>query len=424
MTTLTGTRPVSSAISPAEHPFRWAMLGGVWLIYFSFGLLSASMAPLVARITADLDISHTAMGSILGAWPLVYIVVAIPCGAFVDRVGLKWSLFLAALIMATSGGLRAVAPDFWTMFLAVGIFGIGGPLISIGAPKAIAQWFKGPERGLAMGIYITGPALGSVLSLSLTNSVLLPLVGGEWRSVLLVHAGLVVAAGFGWLIVATNPINRSVEATHRRGGTMGDQIAVFGKLLRIPSVGLVLMMSVGIFFFYHGMGNWLPELLRHGGMAPSAAGLWASVPVIVGIVGSLVVPRLATPGRRFTILLVLFVSIAVGAILLFSPAMPSIVASLIVQGLGRGSLMAVAMLILMETRGVEAEHMGAAGGLFFSAAEIGGVLGPLTIGMVSDLTGGFDGALWMMIAISGALVLLLMAHRAAERRAAQLASAG
>ncbi|MEQ8248214.1 MAG: MFS transporter [Alphaproteobacteria bacterium] len=423
MTVLTSTPSDARVIDPAGHPFRWAMLGGVWLIYFSFGLLSASMAPLVARITADLEISHTAMGSILGAWPLVYIVVAIPCGAFVDRVGLKWSLFLAALIMATSGGLRAVAPDFWTMFLAVGIFGIGGPLISIGAPKAIAQWFKGPERGLAMGIYITGPALGSVLSLSLTNSVLLPLVGGEWRSVLLVHAGLVVAAGFAWLLVAMNPINRAVEATHRRRGSMGEQIAVFGTLLRIPSVVLVLMMSVGIFFFYHGMGNWLPELLRHGGMAPSAAGLWASLPVIVGIVGSLVVPRLATPGRRFAILLILFVSIALGAILLFSPAMPSIVASLIVQGLGRGSLMAVAMLILMETRGVEAQHMGAAGGLFFSAAEIGGVLGPLTIGMVSDLTGGFDGALWMMIAISGALVLLLFAHRAAERRAALLAGA-
>ena len=30
---------------------------------------------------------------------------------------------------------------------------------STGAPKIIAQWFKGSERGLAMGIYITGPVL-------------------------------------------------------------------------------------------------------------------------------------------------------------------------------------------------------------------------------------------------------------------------
>ena len=43
------------------------------------------------------------------------------------------------------------------MFVAVGLFGIGGPLVSIGAPKAIAQWFQGAERGFAIGVYITGP---------------------------------------------------------------------------------------------------------------------------------------------------------------------------------------------------------------------------------------------------------------------------
>jgi len=410
--------PQAPAITPYEHPFRWAMLGGVWLIYFSFGLLAASMAPLVATISTDLAISNTAMGSILGAWPLVYIVVAIPCGAFVDRAGLKWALFLAAILMAASGALRAIAPDYITMFLAVGIFGIGGPLISIGAPKAIAQWFRGRERGIAMGIYITGPSLGSVLSLSLTNSVLMPAVDNEWRAALMVYAVIVLVAGFAWFVLAANPINRSVEAAAKKGGTMGDQIAVFGALLRIPSVLLVLAMSIGIFFFFHGMGNWLPELLRHGGMGPAEAGLWASIPVAVGIVGSLIVPRYATPPRRFAILLVLFASIGVGAVLLFSTQMPSIIASLAVQGLGRGSLMAIALLVLMETRGVDAGHMGAAGGLFFSAAEIGGVLGPISIGVVADLTGGFDGALWMMIAVSASLVLLLLAHRNAERRAA------
>ena len=109
---------------------------------------------------------------------------------------------------------------------------------------------------------------------------------------------------------------------------------------------------------------------------------------------------------------------AVGAVLLFSTQMPNIFASLIVQGLGRGSLMAIALLVLMETRGVDASHMGAAGGLFFSAAEIGGVLGPLTVGIISDVTGGFTVALNLMSAICVGLIVLLAWLRRSEARAA------
>lgn len=412
------TTAATDTITPHEHPFRWAILGGVWMIYFSFGLLQATMAPLVPAITRELGISYTAMGSILGAWPLVYIVVAIPCGAFVDRYGLRRALFLAAMIMAVSGALRSLSPDYITMFLSVALFGIGGPLISIGAPKAIALWFRGPERGLAMGIYITGPALGVMATLSLTNSVMMPAFGNDWRLVIQIYTLFVFAAGFAWWVLASNAVSRAVEATTRSVAGMREQVAVFGELLRIPSVNLVLLMSIGIFFFYHGMASWLPEILRQDGMNPTMAGYFASIPVAVGIVGSLIVPRLATPERRFVILLVLFLAIGVGCALLFSDAMPSIVASVIIQGAGRGSLMTITLLVLMETRGVGQQHMGAAGGLFFSAAEIGGVLGPLSMGAISDLTGGFGLALWMLIGISAVLILLLLVHRGAERRAA------
>ena len=57
---------------------RWAMLGGVWLLYFCFGLSVASLAPLVASIEEDLQIDHALMGTILGAWPVVYIIFSAP----------------------------------------------------------------------------------------------------------------------------------------------------------------------------------------------------------------------------------------------------------------------------------------------------------------------------------------------------------
>ncbi|MCH8155783.1 MAG: hypothetical protein IH786_11115, partial [Proteobacteria bacterium] len=62
--------------APAVHPYRWVMLAGVWLLYLCFGLIAAAMAPLVKPITEELDLSHSAMGGILGAWPLSYIAPA------------------------------------------------------------------------------------------------------------------------------------------------------------------------------------------------------------------------------------------------------------------------------------------------------------------------------------------------------------
>ena len=392
------------------------MLGGVWLIYFGFGLLTAAMAPLIDPISRDLGLSYTTMGAILGAWPLVYIVAAAPCGAFVDRVGLKWSLFLAALVITLSGGLRAVAFDAVTMFVAVGLFGIGGPLVSIGAPKAIAQWFAGTERGFAMGVYITGPFLGNMLALMLTNSVLMPLGDGNWRQVLLIYSGFILAAGLVWFLLTSHPVNRVVERAGRYRESIGGQIAVFLTLLRLPTVRIVLAISIGAFFLHHALGNWLPEILRSGGMEPATAGLWSAAPTAIGIIGALMIPRLATPPRRFAILYALSLSTGAGALMLLVAGTPALALAMIFQGIARGSLIAILILVLMEARGVDARHTGAAVGLFFSAGEIGGVLGPLAIGAASDFAGGFDAGMWLLGAVSLALVGLLHLHRAIERR--------
>ena len=50
---------------------RWWLLAGLWLLYTAFGLTATSIAPLVIPIEKDLDITHAAMGSVMGAWQLV-----------------------------------------------------------------------------------------------------------------------------------------------------------------------------------------------------------------------------------------------------------------------------------------------------------------------------------------------------------------
>lgn len=397
-------------IDPATHPYRWTMLGGVWLLYCCFGLTVASMAPLVAPISADLGLSHSAMGTVLGAWPLVYIASAVPCGAIMDRIGPRRALFIGAAVVALSAALRGMAEDYLSLFAAVAVFGLGGPLISVGAPKVIAQWFTGTSRGFAMGAYFTGNAIGGVAALSLTHSVVLPLMG-SWRGVVLAYGGFVLLAGVVWLVIGAHPASRAVEARAAAEETRIGYFATLVELVRLPVVRMVLVMGVFILFFNHGLNNWLPEILRTNGMDPVMAGFWASIPTAVGIGGALIIPRLAIPSRRFIILGILFTAAATASLLLHAGEGPLLFAGLMMQGIARGSMTTIALLILMEAPEVGARRTGSVSGMYFSAAEIGGVMGPVSIGVLYDAAGGFSSGLFMMTGICAVLLVMLMRLR-------------
>ena len=90
---------------------------------------------------------------------------------------------------------------------------------------------------------------------------------------------------------------------------------------------------------------------------------------------------------------------------------PILPAALVLQGLARGSAMTLSILVLLDIPEVGSKRAGVAGGMFFSAAEIGGVMGPVSIGILSDMSGGFSSALYLLTAISAALLVLLLALR-------------
>ena len=387
----------------ADHPHRWAMLAGVWLLYACFGMTTASLAPLVGPITRDLGVGHAAMGLVFGAWQLVYIASAAPGGMAMDRIGPRRTLFAAGMVMALSGALRASADGYGFFLFAVALFGIGGPLVSVGAPKVIALWFAGKDRAFAMGVYITGPSLGANTALALTNPVLMPLFDQDWRAVLAVYAaGSAAAAGI-WLLISAHPQARHVEA-QLASEPREPVLKVYGELLRLPTVQLMLVLSVGVFFFNHGLNNWLPTLLRGKGLAPETADLWAMTPTLVGVVGSLLIPRLATPRRRLPIMIGLLGAAFTATLLLQLAPGPLLGTGLVLQGIARSSLMTVAILILVELPEIGARRAGAASGLFFSAAEIGGVSGPVMLGAMSEATGGFDAALYLL---SGMMIAMM-----------------
>jgi cyanate permease len=377
----------------------------VWLVYLSFGLTISALAPLVAPIMSEFGISHTQMGGVLGAWQLVYFFAAVPCGLLVDRIGPKWALFAAALVMAATGLARSLAPDATSLALAVAIFGLGGPMVASGAPKMIGRWFTGPERGLAMGIYVTGPAVAGIATFAGTNAVLMPLFGDDWRQVLLLWAAVSLFAGISWLTLSAF-VERAPSQQNAAPTVSGP--GVFRALLGDHSVRLLLLVGFSIFTFIHGITHWLPEMLRAGGMDAIEAGYWAAFPTVVGVFGALVIPRFATPERRLWLLIVLACAAIGAAACLNAEKGPVLAFGLVLQGIARSSMMTVAILTLIELPAVGQARAGTATGLFFAAEGIGGMIGPLAVGALYDLTDGYAAGL-VALMLAPATVALVAA---------------
>ena len=393
----------TTAFVPSQSRQRWLMLGLVWMLYACFGVTSGTMPPLVEPIVKELGLSYSQMGLVMGAWQLTYIVTAFPLGVLVDRLGVRKSLGIGILVVLASLVLRGMATNFVTLFLAVALFGVGGPIISIGAPKVVAQWFSGNQRGLATGIYATGPVGGSALALATASSVVMQLTG-SWRGISIVYgSGVLLVAMAWWLFArdapAVEPQGRQDRRQARDGGGP--------PLLGIRNVQLLMVMAALTFLMSHGLNNWTPTLLREGGMSLAQAGAWTAFATALGAVGVLFIPNQARYGRRALVLGLLLALCAASAAGLALGSGAALLGSLLASAVVRTPLMAVLTLVLMETPGVGAARMGTAGGMFFAAAEVGGFSGPFMLGYVRDATGSLEAGVLALAVVSAALLLVL-----------------
>ncbi|MFC1507041.1 CynX/NimT family MFS transporter [Thermoproteota archaeon] len=381
--------------------YRWVMLALAWATYFCFGLVSFSLAPLATPIMAELKLTYTQFGIAAGAWPLIYIASSYPVGIIIDRLGLKKSLSVGILVVALSAIMRSYAIDFTSLFASVAVFGVGAPIISIGLPKLIASWFFGRERGTASGIYFTGVSMGTAFSLGATNILILPLLG-SWRNVLLFYGIIPIIVVLLWIKFAKSSTGLDIETTVFKENIWK---SIFG-LLRYRNIWSIVLIGTTSFMVIHSLNNWLPKILETQNLTPTLAGILAASFSIFRIFGSLGIPRMSYIWSSRKTAVAIMLSITAVSIVILPLGNEYLVLLCIASiGLFIGALSPLLLTILMDTREVGVKKMGAAGGLYFSFGEVGGVLGPVIVGLFRDLTGNFSTGLTILAIIVGAMLI-------------------
>jgi cyanate permease len=272
-------------------------------------------------------------------------------------------------------------------------------MISIGGPKTISFWFRGSSRGPAIGFYTSGNWIGGLMALALTNSLVMPLVGNNWRLAFAVYGMTTFGIGLIWFILAKGS----------ESGTSSETLSiidVFRHLVKLPTVRIVLAMGLLAFAISHGLGSWLPKILETSGMSGRQAGFAASITIAAGIPSILIIPSLVPSHYRGRAMAALSILTAVNIVLIMQVSGAALLIGLAFLGFISSPFMSLLLLILMDSPGVQIRHMGSAGGMFFCVAEIGGFAGPFFMGVLVDLTGTFMAGAWFLTGLCIAIAAL------------------
>ncbi|MEI6123277.1 MAG: MFS transporter [Bacteroidota bacterium] len=162
---------------------RWTALFIVSFTMFAGYYLADVMAPLQGMLEKELGWNANEYGFFTSAygWFNVFLFFLIIGGIILDKLGVRFTGLMSAIIMVVGTGLKYWAITThsldgalifgWkaqVMVAAIGyaIFGVGVEVAGITVTKVIVKWFKGYEMAMAMGLQLAVARMGTALALS------------------------------------------------------------------------------------------------------------------------------------------------------------------------------------------------------------------------------------------------------------------
>lgn len=161
----------SSAKKVKVPRYSWAVLAMLYLAAASAPLNMFKVAALAPMLIEELAIPITDIGILMSVFNIAGLILALPAGFLVQRMGVKPAILLAVGVTAIGSIVGVFALGFGILALSRTIEGIGFGLLGVGAPSGISNWFPKERRGLPLGVFTTWVPLGNLITLSFTPTI-------------------------------------------------------------------------------------------------------------------------------------------------------------------------------------------------------------------------------------------------------------
>ena len=276
-----------------SRPYAWAVVA----ILIATAVLSYTdrqvLSLLVDPIRGELKISDAQVSLLLGtAFAVVYGIAGIPLGFLADRTSRRNLIFLGVLVWSAGTLGCGLAHTFGQLFSARIVVGLGEAVLSPAAISLISDYFPPSRRGTAVGLFLSGIAMGIGAAILIGGGVLhaveLGVLAGTalatlpaWRLVLL----LIGAPGLVWSLVILairEPARRVTENVIETPDS--ESQSTWARV--IPIYIVVATASL----VDNAVGAWAPSLLiRHFAKDPAQVGIQLGFLLTAGFGGGVLV---------------------------------------------------------------------------------------------------------------------------------------
>ncbi|MER7505242.1 MFS transporter [Nonomuraea pusilla] len=361
---------------PRTGPLAWLLVLGIVLAALNLRTAVTSVGPLLDQLAQGLGMSSAGTGLLTTLPVLAFAGVGAVTPALSRRLG-EHRLLLLALVTLGAGMLVRSLVDSAAVFLLSSAVALsGGAVGNVLIPTLIKRHF--PARtGIMTTVYTTALAAGTMLAAAAT--VPIERASGNWHVALGVWAALAAVAAIPWLALLRSEPERD---TGRRDA--GPRTLLRSRLAWTIAVYFGTQSMIAYIMF-----GWLATILTDGGYSTGQAGLILGVFTALNIPVSIVVPMVAARFRdQRPVVVGLVAAYVVGFLGLWLAPAASAPVWVFFVAVGMGSFPLALTMLALRARTPESTAALSAFGQ--SAGYLIAGAGPLLVGVLREVTGGWS----------------------------------
>jgi len=369
--------------------YGWVVLVAFTLVAGMSQMLWLNFAPILSVIRDKYQISESMAGNLLiMIFPLLYVVLSIPAGIWIDRAGYKKVVMIGSIVMAISSIIRIFDDAFMTIFIGQLGIAIAQPFIMNAISKLVGDWFKEEQHAMATGIGTVGMFVGMAAGFALTPMFV---EGTNIRSAMIIFAVITVISTLAFIFLAR-------EKGDLSDAEEGPTFELMG-LLQNKNLLILSILSFLALGYFNGLTTWLELILSEQGVGIEDAGLIGGVLILGGIVGAAIIPAISDKMKKRKPFLIL--AIVMGVLLVYPLTTGSHVPTLLLLGAITGALFlpGYAILLTMAEEEVGARKAGAATGILMLGGNAGGVVIIILMDVLKSMQGVWLYSIILLIAV-------------------------